>query len=219
MHMPTNSEPQTIPPELRRLDALAAEADLIELNAQAVRTSVRLVEQAVAEDLARPTPCAGWTLYGLLAHMATQHYGFAAASRGESDLALWKLRALGNDPVDAYRASAEQVLAAFAAEDVLDRAFPLPEFALDLQVSAAQAISFHFIDYVVHSWDVAKTLNLDLQFEPELLDAALIVAKAAPGGDARLAPGSAFAPEVPWSGDNRLDEVIALLGRDPNWSR
>ena len=217
--MPTNPESQTIPPELRRLNALATEVDLIKLNAQAVRASIDLVEQAVAEDLTRPTPCADWTLHGLLAHLATQHYGFAAASRGEGDLALWKLRALGNDPVAAYRASAEHLLEAFAAEGVLDRMFPLPEFGLDVQAAAAQAISFHFIDYVVHSWDVAKTLNLEVDFEPELLDAALIVGEAAPGGDARLAPGAPFAPEIPWSGDNRLDEIIALLGRDPNWSR
>ena len=132
---------------------------------------------------------------------------------------VWKLRALGNNPVDTYRASADHVLAAFAADGVLDRMFPLPEFSADRPFSAAQAISFHFIDYVVHSWDVAKTLNVAVGFEPELLDAALTVASAAPGGDARLAPGAAFAPEVSWSGGGRLDEIVAILGRHPTWSR
>lgn len=66
-----------------------------------------LVTQATAANLARPIPCADWTLHGLLRHMATQHYGFAAASGGDGDLARWRMRALGEDPAAAYRAAAE----------------------------------------------------------------------------------------------------------------
>lgn len=199
------------------LSGPAAEADLVALDAQAVRISVELAGQARAADLSRPTPCAAWTLYGLLAHMATQHYGFAAASRGEGELALWKLRPLGDDPVGAYRASAEHVLAAFADDGVLDRMFPLPEFSSGTHFPALQAISFHFIDYVVHSWDLAKTLGVEVEFEPELLDVALVVAKAVPGDQARLAPGAAFAPEIELPGGSRLDEIVAILGRSPSW--
>src|SRR5215831_5653179 len=89
---------------------------IVTLDAQAVRESVRLVAQVTAADLARPTPCADWTLHGLLRHMATQHYGFAAASAGDGDLTRWRLRPLGEDPVAAYRAAAECVLAAFAGD-------------------------------------------------------------------------------------------------------
>src|ERR1700728_5391834 len=91
---------------------------IVALDAQAVRASVTLVEQAPARDLARPTPCADWTLHGLLRHMIAQHYGFAAASAGDGDLAQWMLRPLG-DPVAAYRAAAECVLEAFAADGAL----------------------------------------------------------------------------------------------------
>lgn len=190
---------------------------LKEFDALAVRTSVELVAQATAADLSRPTPCAGWTLYGLLAHMTTQHYGFAAATRGESDLAPWRLRSLGEDPVATYRDSADEVLAAFTTDGLLDRMIPLAEFSSEILFSGAQAISFHFIDYVVHSWDVAKALGLEVTFEPDLLEAALDVARAVPGGKSRLAPGAAFAPEVQWSGESRLDEIVAMLGRSPTW--
>jgi uncharacterized protein (TIGR03086 family) len=191
--------------------------DIVELDAQAVNVSADLVARATAADLARPTPCAGWTLYGLLAHMATQHHGFAAAANGDGDLARWRLRSLGDDPVATYRAAAARVLDAFAADGVLDREFPLPEFQRGLMYPARQAISFHFIDYVVHSWDVATTLGLPVHFDPVLLDVALTVARAVPGGDARLEPGAAFAPKVAWSGGSRLDEIVAVLGRSPNW--
>ncbi|MEQ4719191.1 TIGR03086 family metal-binding protein [Nonomuraea sp. B19D2] len=194
-----------------------AEADLVALDALAVRVSVELADRVRPADLSRPTPCVGWTVYGLLAHMATQHYGFAAASRGDGDLARWKLRSLGDDPVAGYRASAEHVMAAFAADGVLERMFPLPEFTSGSAFPGAQAISFHFIDYVVHSWDLAKALGAEVKFPPDLLDVALAVAKAVPDGKARFAPGAAFAPALSWPGGARLDEIVAILGRSPTW--
>jgi uncharacterized protein (TIGR03086 family) len=190
---------------------------IVALDAQAVSESVRLVARATAADLARPTPCADWTLHGLLSHMVTQHYGFAAASAGDGDLRRWRLRPLGDDPVAAYRAAAECVLAAFAADGVLGREFPLPEFKRGLMYPGPQAVSFHFVDYVVHSWDVGRTLGLPVRFDSALLDVALTVARAVPGGAARIAPGAAFAPEIPWSGGSRLDQIVAVLGRSPEW--
>jgi len=190
---------------------------IVALDAQAVSESLRLVTQATTADLARPTPCADWTLHGLLRHMIAQHYGFAAASAGDGDLARWRPRPLGDDPVAAYRAAAECVLGAFAADGVLDRDFPLPEFTRGLMYPGAQAISFHFVDYVVHSWDVARTLGFPARFSPALLEAALSVARAVPGGEARHEPGAAFAPEVASPGGSLLDQIVANLGRSPRW--
>jgi uncharacterized protein (TIGR03086 family) len=189
---------------------------LVELDARAVRTSAELVARATAADLARRTPCRAWTLYGLLEHMATQHHGFAAASRGEDGLAAWRLRPLGEDPVGAYLESAQEVVAAFAADGVLDRAFPLPELRAE-PFPADQAISFHLVDYVVHSWDVARTLGLEVGFDEDVLAAAEVVAAGVPSGPSRLAPGAVFAPEVPYDGGSRLDRLVADLGRSPSW--
>jgi uncharacterized protein (TIGR03086 family) len=198
-------------------------AEIVALDAQAVRASVELLTNAQPSDMARPTPCADWTLHGLISHMAAQHYGFAAAAAGDGGLARWRPRRLGADPVADYRAAAETVLAAFSAEGVLDRQFPLPEFPGAPVFPARQAVSFHFIDYVVHSWDVAKSLGLEVTFTPELLEAALPVAQAVPGGESRLAPGAAFAPAVAWPAGqpdgSPLDQIVAILGRCPDWKR
>jgi hypothetical protein len=56
-----------------------------------------------------------------------------------------------------------------------------------------------------------------VRFDPVLLDVALTVARAVPGGDTRLEPGAAFAPEVAWSGGSSLDKIVAVLGRSPDW--
>jgi uncharacterized protein (TIGR03086 family) len=193
--------------------------DVVAFDALAVRASVELVGRARTADMARPTPCADWTLHGLISHMAAQHYGFAAAAAGDGDPARWRPRRLGSDPAADYRASAETALAAFSADGLLDRQFPLPEFAAGPNFPARQAVSFHFVDYVVHSWDVARSLGLEARFAPEVLDAALRVARAVPGGGYRLAPGAAFAPVVTWPDGPPLDQVVALLGRSPDWQR
>jgi hypothetical protein len=58
------------------------------------------------------------------------------------------------------------------------------------------AIGFHLVDYVVHGWDVARTLGIAYELPPDVLAAALPIAEAVPAGDARLAPGAAFAPPL-----------------------
>ena len=113
---------------------------ILALDAQAVSESVRLVTQATVADLPRPTPCGDWTLHGLIRHMAAQHNGFAAAAAGDGELARWRQRSLGDDPVASYRAAAECVLTAFAAAGVLDREFPLPEFKRGLMYPGPQAV-------------------------------------------------------------------------------
>lgn len=203
--------------ELAALDSLAGGADLIALHARVVRTSIEVVSHVTAADLAKPTPCADWTLHGLLTHMIAQHNGFAAAAHGKGDLTLWRTRALGADPVADYRAAAEHVLGAFGEEGVLERKFPLPEFTTDFEFSGTQSVTFHFIDYVVHSWDVARTLGRTVTFDDEVLGIALSIAEFVPGGAARTAPGAAFGPELEWSGDATLDHILALLGRSPSW--
>lgn len=121
----------------------------------AVRASIELVKSARPEDLDRPTPCAGWDLADLLAHMTAQHHGFAAsAGGGGASLDQWLVRPLGADPVAEYAEASERVIAAFAPDDVLTRKFALPEFGEGVRVPGRQAISFHFIDY---PWCTAGT--------------------------------------------------------------
>ncbi|KZB88550.1 TIGR03086 family metal-binding protein [Amycolatopsis regifaucium] len=188
------------------------------LDAIATRKSLDLVAHLTPEDLTRTTPCASWTLHGLLSHMATQHYGFAAAADGDgANPTHWRAIPLGEDPVADYRASVKRVLSAFAVHDLEDREFTLPEFSTEFTFAADKALGFHFIDYVVHSWDVAKTLDLPVGFDKEVLDVALKLAESIPDGKNRVAPGAAFGPAVKAAGTSTLDTIVALLGRSPSW--
>jgi uncharacterized protein (TIGR03086 family) len=194
---------------------------IVDLDARVVEATVSLVKQAGLLDLDRPTPCAGWNLADLIAHMTGQHYGWIAAAVGHGeDLSVWQPGPPVADPIGEYAESSRRVLEAFGADGVLEREFALAEISPVLRFPAAQAISFHFIDYLVHGWDVARSLGADYQPEPDLLAAALPVAQAVPDGEARKRDGAAFAPEVAVPEQaGLLDQILAMLGRDPSWSQ
>ena len=194
---------------------------IVDLDARVVEATVSLVKQAGLLDLDRPTPCAGWNLDDLIAHMTAQHYGWIAAAVGHgADLSVWQPGPPVADPIGEYAEASRRVTEAFGADGVLEREFALAEISAVLRFPAAQAISFHFIDYLVHGWDVARSLGADYQPEPDLLAAALPVAQAEPGGEARKRDGAAFAPEVAVPAQaGLLDQILAMLGRDPSWSQ
>ncbi|XVQ11074.1 TIGR03086 family metal-binding protein [Spirillospora sp. CA-255316] len=195
--------------------------EIRELDRRAVLATVDVVARATPADLSRPTPCADWTLGDLLAHMAAQHHGFAASARGEgADLGAWEVRPLGDEPVKAYAAAADAVVSAFAEAGAAGRDFALPEFGEGVTVPAERAMGFHFVDYVVHGWDVARALDLPYELEPDLVEAARPIALAVPDGDFRLEPGAAFAPALRGAGDPApLEEILLALGRSPSWPR
>jgi uncharacterized protein (TIGR03086 family) len=194
--------------------------DLREFDRRAVQASVAAVRRVRPEDLDRPTPCALWTLADLLAHMTVQHQGFRAASLGlGADLRQWAAGpAPDADPVAAYESAAEGVLDAFESEEVLTRRFALPEISTAIEFPGALAIGFHFIDYVVHGWDVAQALGERYILDDDLAPAALRLAETVPEGPARESPSAAFRPRLPVDpGAPPLEQVLRLLGRSPNW--
>jgi uncharacterized protein (TIGR03086 family) len=187
--------------------------DLVAADAIAVRETVRLVAGLTSENLSLPTPCDGWDLGTLLTHMTVQHRGFAAAG---ADPRVWEMPPGGRFPdlVRAYAASAELVLAAFAAPGALDRDFALPEISPSRTFKGRIAIGFHLVDYVVHGWDVATAAGLPFALPLTVLETTLPLARAVPDGPLRLAPGAAFAPAllVPADADP-LTEILLRLGR------
>ncbi|MEV0117564.1 TIGR03086 family metal-binding protein [Streptomyces sp. NPDC050844] len=189
--------------------------DLVALDRAAVQESLRVLRIARDTDWERPSTCAGWTLRDLVAHMAAQHHGFAAAARGAGgDRTYWIAPDLGRDPFKVYDESVRHVLAAFAEEGVLERGFTLPE--LGGTFTGRVAVGFHLLDYVVHSWDVAATLGVGLDLPRPVVGAALDIARRVPKDPGRRGPGAAFAPVLPTPEEaSTLDEMLALLGRSP----
>jgi uncharacterized protein (TIGR03086 family) len=185
-----------------------------------VRAGVRVVALVNDVDLTRPTPCAGWTLGDLLAHMTVQHDGFAAAAAGEgADLGRWQSRYFDPETLVAeYVLAAGRIMDVFSDPDVLDRQFFLPKISTRATFPARQAIGLHLVDYLVHGWDVARALGLPYDPEPDLVNRALTIARTVPDDDRRLRRGAAFGPaRHTLTVTGSLDEVLAWLGRYPGW--
>ena len=162
------------------------------------------------------------TKSGEVRYLQLAHNQWDAAAAGDGgDLARWQPGSPAADPVQEYAAAAGRVLAAFGADGVLDREFALAELSPVLRFPAAEAISFHFIDYLVHGWDVARSLGLDPpDYEPDLLAAALPVAQAVPDGELRKQGLVPFAPGISVAGVlGVMDQIVAMLGRSPSWPR
>ena len=188
------------------------------LDRAAVLAAAEVACRIRPADLGRATPCDGWTLADLLAHLSVQHRGFAAAARGEGgDLARWAPRPPAPDPVADFLAATAEVLTTFGADGVGAAPFRLPEISTTMEFPAAQAMRFHFIDYVVHAWDLARSIGTSLDLDQPVLAAAWAVAQQVPG-TSRGRPGSPFAAEVAAPpGAPLLDQIVATLGRDPAW--
>jgi uncharacterized protein (TIGR03086 family) len=197
------------------------DTDVRELDRRAVLRTIDIVGRVRSEDLARPTPCTGWRLVDLLQHMTAQHHGFAAAGQGRgAELSNWRPLAaeIDLDPVAAYLHAAQDLILTFQAEDLLNRSFRLPEISTTMEFSATRAVGFHFIDYVVHGWDVARSVGQEYVLDDDLASAALDIALAVPNGPERLTESSAFAPARPSdSRDSPLERILRALGRDPAW--
>lgn len=189
----------------------------------AVQVSVDVVAAIRPAHLGLATPCEGWTLTDLLTHMTAQHHGFAAAARGQgADLDAWRTEpfaaAIAADPAGTYAAAAHDVLAAFGVDGVDDAPFALPEFGQDVTVAGATAMGFHFIDYVVHGWDVAATLGMPFTLPDDVIAAVLPMVMAVPDGEFRDAAASPFSRALAPADGGDFARILRHLGRQPDWT-
>ncbi|MBW8486471.1 TIGR03086 family metal-binding protein [Actinomadura parmotrematis] len=163
-----------------------------------------LVDQAVgyallamaglrADALARATPCRGWDLGTLCAHLAESLVILRETVTGTPAVRACRP---GRDPVAACRTEALRLARAWPAGG--DGARPL----------AAVAAT----EVAVHGWDIARSLGACRPMPDGLAERLLRAAPALVGGGR----AGLFAPPVAWPPDAPPGErLLALLGRRP----
>jgi uncharacterized protein (TIGR03086 family) len=190
--------------------------DIIELDRRALAATNAAVARVTEDRLDAPTPCAEWDLRALLVHMAGNNNGFADAAEGKpADPDVWEGTGIVDDLVGEYQKSAERVRAAFAGDGVLERTFEVHGFG---SRPGQVAVGMHFVDYLVHGWDVARAIDADFTLDPELCLTVLRMGQRWP--ETSWGPGAPFAYPVPVSADAPpAARMLGFLGRSPNWPR
>lgn len=188
-------------------------AQRLDLDRRILTATAEIVAAVTPDRLDGPSPCAGWTLRDLLGHMVASNEGFAAAAAGKPVGAeVWDRLTYDGEPFDAYQESAEAVSAAFEGADPDER---LEVFGFG-KLPLSTALGMHIVDFVVHGWDVARSIGWNGAFDPELVAAADEIMRAFPD---RPRPSASFGVKVPVPDDaSRLDKLMGFLGRDPGWT-
>jgi uncharacterized protein (TIGR03086 family) len=190
--------------------------DIVGLHLRALDETARLVDGVRPEQMDLPTPCAGWDVRVLLAHLVGGNMRWAALptgdplTRGPASGGGAGADLLGDDPAGAYRRSATALQAAWRDPALLDRQFEIPIGVMPGRL----AFQVRLVETVVHAWDLAKATGQHPEFAPEIVQTAIhFVQSSLPR---EQLPGSPFAPPVSVSDDlPAIDRLAALLGRTP----
>jgi uncharacterized protein (TIGR03086 family) len=150
--------------------------------------------------------------------MIGQDLGFAAALAEDIDVEAFAPRPFGGAPAKAYTASSTTVTSALEAT-APERQVLLPELGTEARFPAHLAVDFHGLDVAVHGWDLAVSLGEDVDYDDDLVEAVLNVARLVPTGPERTLPGALFGPAVDTDGNpSDWQKVLSLVGRDPHWA-
>lgn len=172
----------------------------------------RVVAGVRPEQYGNSTPCAEWTVRDLLNHVIGGNHFFAAAAAGNTpDIGGETPDLIGDDPATAYAQSAKTALEAWRRPGVAESTIKLP-FG---EMPGSFAMGIHFVDHLVHSWDLAKATGQDTAVDAELAEAAYGIIRGNVPEQFR-GPGGPFGPEVSVPEDAPIQErLVAYLGRQP----
>ncbi|WP_436845466.1 TIGR03086 family metal-binding protein [Streptomyces sioyaensis] len=175
---------------------------------QVTRDVLALVGAVRPEDLALPTPCAGWTVRQLLDHMVWENL-MATSIAEDAPRTDHTADHLGDDHLAAFADSARAALAAFTGSGMLHRTYG------PYEAPGAMIVQQVVVELLAHGWDLARATGAPTVLAPEVAEETLAAARRIYGAAPRTA-GSSFAPERPApAGASAADRLAAFLGRDP----
>jgi uncharacterized protein (TIGR03086 family) len=186
--------------------------DLLDCHRRALARTEELVSHVAPDRLGAPTPCPAWDVLALMNHLVLGNRMYAWCARGRSGHDFDVHRDfVGDDPVEAFLASARDIDRALSDPAVLERPWDL-RFG---RVPGSAAVAIHVMELVAHGWDLARATRQPLGMPADVVEVAL----ATPVPEAMHGPGRLLADRIAVAGDAEpLDRLVAGLGRDPAWA-
>ena len=174
-------------PAQQSLDALSRALDQTAAVLQAIST----------EQLSAGTPCSGWDVGGLIAHVVVTPRNFVTMSTGgEPD---WSATPpIPADWTTEFRAAADDLLRMWREAG---------------EAASPQAMDWQTAEFAVHGWDLARATGQSTDLDPQVAQQGLDFMSGALTPENR---GEAFGPAVQLPEDAPVyDRLVAFAGRDP----
>ena len=168
-----------------------------------------LVDQLETTDLDKPTPCANFTVHGVLDHMIGGAASFVPAFRGESPTQdATEPATAGQVPTAGFHQAMNSLLDAVNAPGAMERTISAPFGDVPGSVFAR----FVAFDGLIHGYDIASSTGLAYDPPDDVVAAVDAFAREALGPDMR--DGDTFALETAApDGASMLQNLVAFSGR------
>ena len=150
------------------------------------------------DDLDKPTPCEGWTVRELLAHLLPQPAQFLQMTRGE-DVDWSATTEVGDGGwAERFREDADELMAHWAT---------VPE-------EKAGMADMMTAELGVHTWDLLRATGHSMPLDPEVAERGLAFMQQGLTDENRV---GSFAAAVELGEDaTPYDRLVAFSGRDPS---
>lgn len=187
--------------------------NLPELHERALASTRAYVAGIGPDQWHDATPCAEYDVRALVNHIVSGNFWVAPLVAGKSIAEVGDVYdgdVLGDDPVAAYDASAQQAAAAFNGKGAMEASVAVSYGPVPGEIYAGHRL----IDVLIHGWDVAKATSRKSHgptLDPELVQACWDV--VTPQAELLKASGM-FGSDVEAPPDSELQtRLLALLGR------
>ena len=161
-------------------------------------------------DWDAPAPVAGWTARSVVEHLIEWFPGMLAAG---SDIVL----PAGPDPqadlLAAWEHQRDAVQAVLEDPATASKTYSNPmtgDMPLPVMIQ-----NFYTADVFMHTWDLAKAADIEIHLSGSYAT-GLREGLAAMGENLRAS--GHFGPAVETDSEDPVDQLVAFIGRDPQWS-
>lgn len=174
---------------------------------RAAAMATGIVDNITAGQYDLPSPCADWTVRGVLNHIVTGNLMVEAIVAGVAHPDRSADR-LGDDPRGAFAASLASTRAALATPGLMERIMSTPRG----EAQGVSLVHMRVTELVVHGWDLAKATDQPTDLDPELVAVALATWQQQLGDRPRTMLPFDESQPVP-DDATAADKLAAFLGR------